>query len=194
MKKKILVIDNYDSFVYNLVHHIKQLVGHEIDVFRNNAITIEQAADYDYIFISPGPGIPEESGITVDLIKHYYKTKNILGVCLGLQAIIVALGGRIVNLNKVYHGIEDTMYVEGNPSTLFHGMNTSFQAGRYHSWAADEKQIPDSLDIICRDDEGKIMAIQHKHYNLYGVQFHPESIMTPLGIKIISNFLNLPAA
>lgn len=191
MKKKILVIDNYDSFTYNLVQMIEQINGVGPDVFRNDEIEIESVRDYDYIFISPGPGLPEESGITLELINTFYSSKKIFGVCLGLQAIVVAMGGQLKNLKKVYHGIETDMHQGPVKSIIFEGIESIFKAGRYHSWVADETILPDSLEVTCTGEGKEIMAIQHKSYPVFGVQFHPESIMTPDGYKMIENFLNI---
>lgn len=191
MKKKILVIDNYDSFTYNLVQMIEQINGIKPDVYKNDKIDIEKAMDYEYIFISPGPGLPEESGITLDLINAFYTSKKIFGVCLGLQAIVVAMGGQLKNLKKVYHGIETDIHRCPVQSPIFEGIGEIFKAGRYHSWVADETILPDSLEVTCTGEGHEIMAIQHRDYPVYGVQFHPESIMTPDGYKMLENFLNL---
>ena len=189
--KKVLVVDNYDSFTYNLVHIIEELNGYAPDVYRNDEINAEGALEYDYILISPGPGIPEESGNTLDIISSCLKEKKIFGVCLGLQALTVALGGTLVNLEKVYHGIESQMHLTDETSALFKGVPSQFQAGRYHSWVVDKDSLPKKLKISCVDDEGRIMALEHTDYPVYAVQFHPESIMTPEGKKMIQNFLEL---
>ena len=191
MDKRIVVIDNYDSFTYNLVQYIEEITDHKVDVFRNNEIDIDDLAHYDYIFISPGPGLPEESGITLELIKKYYNTKKIFGVCLGLQAIVEALGGQLLNLEKVYHGIDSEMTQGPASSPIFKEIDHVFTAGRYHSWVADASTLPDSLEVTCTVDDEQIMAIQHKEYPVYAVQFHPESIMTPDGKTMIRNFLSL---
>jgi len=191
MDKKVLVIDNYDSFTYNLVHSIENILGHEIDVFRNDSIELEKVDDYDYIFISPGPGIPTEAGLTLDIIKTYYKTKKIFGVCLGLQSIIVGLGGKLENLEKVFHGIESDMHQTENKSIIFSSVDKIFRAGRYHSWVANKTELPDELIVTSIDENGVIMAIQHQYHPIYAVQFHPESIMTPDGDLMIKNFLTL---
>lgn len=191
MKKNVLVIDNYDSFTYNLVHSIEKILGYDIDVFRNDKISVEDVDHYEYIFISPGPGIPEEAGHTLEIIKTYYKSKKIFGVCLGLQSLVIALGGSIFNLEKVFHGIESEMYLTDNESLIFKGMNSAFQAGRYHSWVAQKEDLPKELTITSIDKTGQIMALEHKEYPVFAVQFHPESIMTPQGDLMIENFLNL---
>lgn len=190
MKKKVLVIDNYDSFTYNLVHSIEHILGYDIDVYRNDKITIDAVDNYDYIFISPGPGIPEEAGLTIDIIKTYLTTKKIFGVCLGLQSLVVALGGEIINLDQVFHGIESEMNLTENSSVIFKDISSPFQAGRYHSWVAKKDKLPAELKITSVDSNGEVMAVQHKSYPVYAVQFHPESIMTPQGNLMIQNFLN----
>ena len=192
MKKNIVVIDNYDSFTYNLVHHIQEITGHEIDIFRNDAVEVKDLDKYDYIFISPGPGLPEDSGITLSVISEYHSKKNIFGVCLGLQSIVVALGGELLNLERVYHGIESEISQIETESPIFDSISQTFKAGRYHSWVADIGKLPAELEVTCKDQNGQIMGIQHRDYPVYAVQFHPESIMTPDGMKMIENFLNLP--
>ena len=159
-------------------------------MFKNDEISVEGCNMYDYILISPGPGLPQESGHTMDIIKTYYKTKKILGVCLGLQATVEVFGGRLKNLSKVYHGIETTMRVTQD-SPIYQGITMEFIAGRYHSWVADRNDFPPELIIDCIDDENEIMGIHHKDYPLYAVQFHPESIMSPDGAHLLQNFLNL---
>ena len=188
---KILVIDNYDSFTYNLVHILKELKGNVVDVFRNDAITLEEIARYDKILISPGPGVPDQAGITKSMIKHYGSEKSILGVCLGCQAIAETYGGSIINLEKVYHGIETDIIVEDREEPLFRDIPERFRAGRYHSWVVNEKDLPPQLKITSKDDEGFIMAISHKTQDVRGVQFHPESVMTIHGKKMIQNWLDL---
>jgi len=190
MQKKIVIIDNYDSFTYNLVHAVEKIVNHPIDIFRNDKITLQQCEAYEYIIISPGPGLPEESGMTIDIIKNFYKTKKIFGVCLGLQAITVSFGGQLKNLSRVLHGIETEMTIKDHVP-IFKNIDQKFIAGRYHSWVAERENFPESLIINCIDVDNEIMGIHHKDYPLYGVQFHPESIMTPTGETMIANFLNL---
>lgn len=186
---KILVIDNYDSFTYNLVQYMGEIVPYPIDVVRNDGIPIEDVELYDIIVLSPGPGIPSESGITPEVIKRYHSSKSILGVCLGHQAIGEVFGGRLINLEKVFHGIA-TDVVQIEEDILFKGLANKFQAGRYHSWIVDNDDFPDCLEIIARDDEGTIMALRHKEYNVRGVQFHPESILTPDGKTLLKNFFD----
>ena len=188
--KKILIIDNYDSFTYNLVQYVEEIVGHEIDVYRNDKIEIMEVEKYDYIILSPGPGLPKDAGIMPIVIEKYSPTKKILGVCLGHQAIAEAFGGSLQNLDKVYHGVATDMEVKKSDS-LFEGISKVFKAGRYHSWIVNKIGFPDSLEVTAVDDGGEVMALAHKKYKVKGVQFHPESILTPQGKRIISNFLNI---
>jgi anthranilate synthase component 2 len=186
---KILVLDNYDSFTYNLVQYIERVLKAPVDVRRNDQISLKEVADYDKILISPGPGIPIESGITLDLIREYGSTKSILGVCLGHQAIAEAYGGSITNLSKVYHGVSGQMkqVVEGD--YLFEGVPAEFDAGRYHSWVVEHDTLPGELEITVENDEGYIMAIRHQRDDVRGVQFHPESVLTEYGGKMILNWI-----
>ena len=189
-KMKILVFDNYDSFTYNLVQLIKEIVPKaKVEVFRNDEIALEQIKDYDKILLSPGPGIPSESGLLLPLIKEYAATKSIFGVCLGQQAIGESFGAKLSNLAKVYHGIATPVQVIAK-SDLFEGLPSSFEVGRYHSWVVDEKNFPADLVITSKDDQGYIMSLEHRTYDVKGVQFHPESVLTPDGAKIIANWLN----
>ena len=185
---KILVFDNYDSFTYNLVQMIKELSDAKVEVYRNDEIPLEQVKGYDKILLSPGPGIPSESGLLLPLIKEYAPSKSILGVCLGMQAIGESFGGKLTNLSQVYHGITTPVHLT-NPSTLFEGLPTSFNVGRYHSWVVSENDFPSDLLITSKDEEGYIMSLEHKQYDVKGVQYHPESVLTPEGVKIISNWL-----
>jgi len=189
--KKILVIDNYDSFTYNLVHYIGQLTDDPLKVFRNDEISLEDVAGYDKILLSPGPGIPVEAGICLDLIRHYAPTKSILGVCLGHQAIGEAFGGSLINLNKVYHGVSERVTITRTDDPLYIGIPREFEAGRYHSWIINPGNLPECLDVTCVDDKGLIMGISHKQYDVRGVQYHPESVLTEKGRDIISNWLKL---
>ncbi|MFV9510245.1 anthranilate synthase component II [Tepidibacillus sp. LV47] len=184
----ILVIDNYDSFTYNLVQFVEEL-GEKCIVKRNDEITIEEIEKMnpDYILISPGPGIPEEAGISMEVIQKIGKKIPTLGVCLGHQAIAKAFGGEIKLAEQLMHG--KASLVQHNQSALFEGVPETFQAGRYHSWIVDEKQIPETIEIMAKTTEGEIMAIRHKEYPIVGVQFHPESILTPEGKKILANYL-----
>ncbi|MDH3649228.1 MAG: aminodeoxychorismate/anthranilate synthase component II [Saprospiraceae bacterium] len=184
---RILVIDNYDSFTYNLVQYISEIAPYPIDVFRNDAIPLGDVELYDIIVLSPGPGVPSNSGITPDVVKRYASSKSILGVCLGHQAIGEAFGGKLSNLSKVYHGIATEVNCVGE-DVLFKGMPEQFEAGRYHSWVVLDEGFPECLEVTARDKQGTIMALRHKEHNVRGVQFHPESILTPMGKQILSNF------
>ncbi len=187
--KKILVLDNYDSFTYNLVQYVEEMSGIRPDVFRNDEITVAQAARYDKILLSPGPGLPKESGILCDLILELASTKSIFGVCLGLQAIGEVFGGQLENLSRVYHGVATTMHVRKADELLFRGIPETFAAGRYHSWVVSKQGLPDCFDLTCEDDEGQIMGLTHKEYDVRGVQFHPESVMTEHGKLMVSNWI-----
>src|SRR4051812_45281244 len=186
---KILVFDNYDSFTYNLVHLVKKIVSDPVDVFRNDRIPLEDVAGYDKIILSPGPGIPSEAGQLLPLIKEYAASKSILGVCLGHQAIGQAFGGTLTNLSNVYHGVATTCQLSTVSSPLFKGLPQCLEIGRYHSWVVDKNGFPNTMDITAEDDNGFIMGLQHKTYDVQGVQFHPESILTPDGEKILRNWL-----
>ena len=185
---KLLVLDNYDSFTYNLVQLLKDNSTATIDVFRNDEISIQDVAKYDKIVISPGPGLPKDSGILNELIKTYRYSKSIFGVCLGMQAISESFGGTLMNLDAPLHGIS-TSIMHTN-SFLFKDIPETFSVGRYHSWALDPKTLPDEFAISAKDENGYIMAIEHRKLNIYGVQFHPESILTEFGKNIMTNFLN----
>jgi len=190
MKTKILVIDNYDSFTYNLVHYIEKITGIRADVFRNDEITVSDAKKYDKILLSPGPGIPIEAGILLELIKQLAPSKSILGVCLGHQAIGEAFGGTLVNLDKVYHGIASEIQVLKTNDPLYKGIPERFKVGRYHSWVVAKENLPDCFDITSTDEFGLIMGISHKTFDVRGVQYHPESVLTEHGLKIIENWIN----
>lgn len=187
---KILVLDNYDSFTYNLVHYLEELSGIEVDVFRNDKITVHQAAAYDKIVLSPGPGIPDEAGILKQLIKELGSTHSILGVCLGCQAIAEAFGGSIRNLSKVYHGVATPVTITDKDEILFNSLPSTFLAGRYHSWVVNEPDLPETLTITARDEQNQIMGLRHKTFDVRGVQFHPESILTEHGKTMIKNWLD----
>ena len=189
---KILLIDNYDSFTYNLVQYLEELTQGEINVRRNDKITLEEVESYDVIILSPGPGLPHEAGIMPEVLKSFAKHKKILGVCLGHQAIIENFGGSIRNLEKVYHGVATPIIQSKHKSVLFKDIAEEFLAGRYHSWCGVVDQMPTELQITAVDEQGEIMAIQHEKLPVYGVQFHPESIMTAVGKKILANFLDIP--
>ncbi len=186
---KILVLDNYDSFTYNLVQYIERVLKSPVDVKRNDRISLKDVAPYDKILISPGPGIPEEAGITLDLIREYGATKSILGVCLGHQAIAEAYGGSIVNLDTVYHGVlgQMTQVIPGD--YLLEGVPVDFDAGRYHSWVVEHETLPEEIEITVENDEGFIMAIRHREHDVRGVQFHPESVLTEYGGRMILNWI-----
>jgi len=189
--KKILILDNYDSFTYNLVHAVYDILGQEVDVIRNDALKLEDVDAYEYIIYSPGPGIPEEAGLMKAIIEKYKDEKKMLGVCLGHQAIFEVFGGELENLSKVFHGIQTKMFQTEIASPIFKNIEQDFMGGRYHSWVGDPKALPEDLLVTCKDQEGQIMALQHKTLPIYGVQFHPESILTPDGNTILENFLNL---
>lgn len=187
---KILILDNYDSFTYNLYYLVKELSDAKVDVFRNDEILLEEIDLYDRIILSPGPGLPVESGILLPLIKEYASSKSILGVCLGEQAIAESFGGKLINLERVYHGVATPIYLTGSDRVLFQDVPDGFSAGRYHSWVVSDENLSPDLTVTARDAQGMIMALQHTAYDLCGVQFHPESILTPEGYKIIKNWLN----
>ncbi|MCW3804383.1 anthranilate synthase component II [Plebeiibacterium marinum] len=187
--KKILVFDNYDSFTYNLVHYIEEIVGYKVDVFRNDQIPLEEIDKYDKILLSPGPGIPKDAGVLIPLIQKYGATKSIMGVCLGHQAIVEAFGGSISNLSKVYHGVATPIEITTDSEILFKDVPKTVNVGRYHSWVVNEEDLPDCFVITSRDEEGKIMGVHHKDFDVRGVQFHPESILTEHGKKMMENWL-----
>ena len=191
---KILVFDNYDSFTYNLVHLVEKITNEKVDVFRNDQIALEDVKKYDKIILSPGPGLPVEAGLLLALIKEYAATKSILGVCLGHQAIGEVFGGKLENLSNVYHGVATEMKTVNSKqltvnSKLFNGLPTSFLAGRYHSWIVSKENFPEELEVTAEDENGYIMALQHKKFDIQGVQFHPESVLTPDGEIIMRNWL-----
>lgn len=186
---KILVFDNYDSFTYNLVQMIEKIVKHPVDVFRNDQITLEEVEKYDKIILSPGPGIPEEAGILLEVIKKFAPTKSILGVCLGQQAIAEAFGGSLINLSEIFHGVATHSTTLKADAKLFQNLPKEIEVGRYHSWVVNTEDFPSDLEITAVDNQGMIMALQHKNYDVHAVQFHPESILTPDGATIIRNFI-----
>lgn len=186
---KILVFDNYDSFTYNLVQMIEQISGEKVDVFRNDQISLEEIENYDKIVLSPGPGVPSEAGILIELIKKYAPTKSILGVCLGQQAIAEAFGGSLINLTEIYHGVATNAKTIKSDTKLLRGLPKNLEVGRYHSWAVNPEDFPEELEITSVDENRMIMSLQHKNYDVQAVQYHPESILTPHGKKIIENFL-----
>ncbi|AZI67898.1 aminodeoxychorismate/anthranilate synthase component II [Kaistella daneshvariae] len=186
---KILVLDNYDSFTYNLVQMIEQITDADVEVFRNDQISLEDIEKYDKIILSPGPGIPEEAGILLDVIKKYAKTKAILGVCLGQQAIAEAFGGSLINLSEIYHGVA-TEATKITNHKILHNLPDILEVGRYHSWAVNPEDFPAELEITSVDKNGMIMSLKHKTYDVHAVQYHPESILTPHGKQILENFIN----
>lgn len=185
---KVLVIDNYDSFTYNLVHLINEC-GQEAEVWRNDKFKIEDVDSYDKILLSPGPGIPKEAGLLLELISTYSSTKSILGVCLGQQAIAEIFGGQLFNLENPVHGVASTIQVTDKDELLFKGVPERFLAGRYHSWAVSSEDFPSELEVTAIDEEGVIMALSHKSLDVRGVQFHPESILSEHGKTIVDNWL-----
>jgi len=190
MNKKIVVIDNYDSFTYNLVHYIEQITGNRPDVYRNDEISVDEVGRYDKIVLSPGPGIPVEAGIILDVIRKYGSNRSILGVCLGHQAIGEAFGGTLINLDKVYHGVSSKIHILTPDDPLYAGIPNEFRVGRYHSWVVAKENLPDCFTITSVDEHGLIMGISHKQYDVKGVQFHPESVLTEHGMKIMENWIN----
>lgn len=190
-RPRILVFDNYDSFTYNLVHLVEKITGEKVDVYRNDQIELADVAAYDKIILSPGPGIPEEAGLLLPLIKEYASTKSILGVCLGHQAIALAFGGTLTNLDTVFHGVATPIKILNGKSEILKGLPETIEVGRYHSWIVNEDDFPQELEITARDENGYIMALQHKVYDVQGVQFHPESVLTPDGEQILRNWLNV---
>lgn len=187
---KILILDNYDSFTYNLFHYVEEFEGVEVDVFRNDEIEIEDVEKYDGIILSPGPGLPNESGLLIPIIKRYKESKRIFGVCLGLQAIGEVFGGSLQNLEKVYHGVSTQININQPQHYLFKGMRSRIEVGRYHSWVVSHNNFPQCLRIDAIDDNGSIMALSHREFDICAVQFHPESILTPMGKHMIFNWLN----
>ncbi|RMG39151.1 MAG: aminodeoxychorismate/anthranilate synthase component II [Candidatus Dadabacteria bacterium] len=188
--ESILVIDNYDSFTFNLVHMLRELSAEDITVWRNDKFAVEDVARFSKIVLSPGPGLPQEAGKMPELIARFAAEKQILGVCLGHQAIAEYCGATLKNLSRVFHGVQSDIIIKDSSDYLFSGLKSSFKAGRYHSWSVSRDNIPDQLIVTAEDSDGEIMAIRHKEFNLRGIQFHPESVMTPCGKDIISNWLN----
>src|SRR5690606_25694404 len=188
MGMKILVIDNYDSFVYNLVHYLEEL-DCEVTIKRNDKFSLEEVEDYDKILLSPGPGIPDEAGLLKKVIQKYASSKPILGVCLGQQAIGEVFGGTLENLSKVFHGVATTATIVKADEPLFKGLEKEFEIGRYHSWVVSKEDFPEVLEVTSLDENGQIMSLRHKVYDVCGVQFHPESVLTPMGKQIIKNWI-----
>ena len=192
---KILIFDNYDSFTYNLVHVVEKIIHEKVDVYRNDKIPLEKINEYDKIILSPGPGLPCESGLLLPLIKEYAPSKSILGVCLGQQAIGEVFGGKLTNLKEVYHGVATKITVKEkrthSENDVFKSLPDEIEVGRYHSWIVSKENFPDDLEITAEDDNGYIMALRHKNFDVQGVQFHPESVLTPMGETIMRNWLNV---
>ena len=186
---KIVIIDNYDSFTYNLVHLIEKITQTKVAVFLNDKFEVEQLNNFDKIILSPGPGLPQNAGKMMQVIEAYKSTKSILGVCLGHQAIGLAFGATLKNLDTVYHGIASNIYLQNDENILFRNIEMPMLVGRYHSWVIDTKNLPNDLLVTAIDDDGNLMALQHKTLDIKGVQFHPESIMTPKGEALMSNWL-----
>ncbi|NMH26813.1 anthranilate synthase component II [Flavobacterium silvaticum] len=185
--KKVLIIDNYDSFSYNLLHCFEAL-GCEVTIWRNDAFELEDIEPFQHIVLSPGPGIPSEAGLLTAVISRYSGTKSILGVCLGHQAIAEVFGGKLINLERVFHGESDQAQIISRDNRLFYGIPDVFEVGRYHSWTVDPN-LPDALEITSTDANGQVMSLRHKTYDVRGIQFHPESILTPSGTQILKNWI-----
>ena len=185
--KKVLVIDNYDSFTYNLVHYLEDL-DCDVTVMRNDKLTLDDVKPFDKILLSPGPGIPDEAGLLKAIIKTYAPTKSILGVCLGQQAIGEVFGGSITNLDNVYHGVATKVSLAVDDEPIFKGLNKTIEVGRYHSWVVDPN-LPESLEATSFDENGQVMSLRHKTYDVKGVQYHPESVLTPQGKQILENWI-----
>lgn len=190
MPPRILVFDNYDSFTYNLVHLVEKIMHAKVDVVLNDQVNLADIERYDKVILSPGPGLPSEAGLLMALIRQYWKTKSILGVCLGHQAIAESFGGALQNLDDVCHGVATPIQVLDTNHGIFSGLPPQFEVGRYHSWIVSKKNLPDCFNITSVDEAGHIMSMQHRDANITGVQFHPESILTPFGDQIIRNWLN----
>ena len=188
---KIVIIDNYDSFTYNLVYQVEKVSDQRPAVIRNDEIDFNQLDKYTHIILSPGPGLPKDAGQLMEVIERYHDKKAILGVCLGHQAIVESFGGNLSNLDVVHHGVSAQLKIIDLTEQIFRGMTDLFNAGRYHSWVASKNSIPSELEVTCIDDEGEVMGVTHKELPVKGVQFHPESILTEDGDKIIRNFLKL---
>lgn len=186
---KILVLDNYDSFTYNLVHILRKL-GHEPDVIRNDKIRVEEVKKYDKIMLSPGPGVPDEAGIMKDVVREYGPTKSILGICLGHQGIAEVFGAKLFNIPRVLHGVTSKVEISDKDEYLFAGVNNSFDATHYHSWAVVPDSITKDLRVTAANAEGLVMGLRHVKYDVKGLQFHPESVMTIEGPKMIANWIS----
>ena len=192
---KILIFDNYDSFTYNLVHVVEKIIHNKVDVYRNDKISLEKIKDYDKIILSPGPGLPCESGLLLSLIEEYASSRSILGVCLGQQAIAETFGGKLENLKNVYHGVATKIKVNdkrtSSENDVFKSLPNELEVGRYHSWIVSKENFPGDLEITAEDENGYIMGLRHKKFDVQGVQFHPESVLTPMGEKMMRNWLSV---
>jgi anthranilate synthase component 2 len=188
--KKIIIIDNYDSFTYNLVHYFEDLNA-DVTVFRNDEFDIDELQKFDKIVLSPGPGVPKEAGLLLEVIRTYAKTKSILGICLGQQAIAEVFGGSLINLKKVHHGVSSTISIITPKDPIFLNLETTIEVGRYHSWVVNPVDFPDVLEITSVDANNQIMSLRHRNLDVRGVQFHPESLLTPYGKQILENWLKL---
>ena len=188
---KVLVIDNYDSFTYNLVHYLEDL-DCDVTVVRNDKLTLEDVEPFDKIVLSPGPGVPDEAGLLKPIIERFAPTKSILGVCLGQQAIGEVFGGSLINLEDVYHGVATKVNITVDDESLFNGLEKEIEVGRYHSWVVNPN-LPECLEATSFDENGQVMSLRHKVYDVKGVQYHPESVLTPHGKQILENWLNIPA-
>jgi len=188
--KKIIIIDNYDSFTYNLAHYLEDLNA-EVTVYRNDEFDIDELQKFDKILLSPGPGVPKEAGLLFEVIKTYAKTKSILGVCLGQQAIAEVFGGSLINLDKVHHGVSSSINIVASDEPMFQNLETTIDVGRYHSWVVNPADFPEVLEITSIDENNQIMSLRHRILDVRGVQFHPESLLTPNGKQILENWLNI---
>ena len=187
--EKVVVIDNYDSFTYNLVHALNQITGSRVDIFRNDKVAIDDLAAYTHFVLSPGPGIPDEAGLLKDIIRKYAPEKRMLGVCLGHQAIAEVFGGRLINISKVFHGVSTRIRILDREDYLYRNIPAEFEGGRYHSWIVSEKGLPESLIITALAEDGEIMGMSHREYDVKGVQYHPESVLTKEGMAILTNWI-----
>ncbi len=187
--KNIVIIDNYDSFTYNLVHYLDDL-NCSVSVFRNDEFELDELEKFDKILLSPGPGLPSEAGLLKEVIVKYATTKSILGICLGQQAIGEVFGGSLINLSKVYHGIASKVQIIVRDESLFNGLENEIEVGRYHSWVISKENFPPDLEITSIDKNGEVMSIRHKTYDIKGLQYHPESVLTPQGKKILENWIH----
>ncbi len=186
---RILIIDNYDSFTYNLVHLAEKIIGERVTVVFNDQFSLEDIHQYDRLILSPGPGLPDQAGLLKQVIQYACDKMPILGVCLGHQAIGEVFGAKLINLNGVFHGVSSEIYASGTQDPIYKNLTFPLQAGRYHSWVIDPQTLPESMGITAKDADGNIMSIRHKTLDVVGIQYHPESILTPDGEKIISNWI-----